>query len=529
MERYGEPYLRAHLEDRYDAIVVGSGLGGLATAALLAKHGGRRVVVLERHYTPGGFTHTFRRPGFEWDVGVHYVGEVHRPESAMARMFRHLTEGRLAWHEMGPVYDRILIGDDAYDFRTGRREFAEGLKRSFPNDAAGIDGYLEALRETVRGVPFFFMEKALPPVVSWAAGSFARRGFLRSARRTTREVLGGITRNPRLAAVLAGQYGDYGLPPALSSFGIHAVVANHYLNGGAYPVGGASAIGASIAPLIEKGGGKVLFNAEVQEVLVEGSAAVGVRMGDGRVVRAPVVVSGAGVETTVRRLFPPEVAARFGLDRILAGLEPSLAHMSLYVGLRGTDGDLGLETPNLWIYPGEDHDALYEGYRSDPARPFPVVYVSFPSAKDPTFARRCPGHSTIELVTFAPYERFARWAEERWRRRGTEYEELKERLSERLLEVLYEHVPSTRGRVALKELSTPVSTRHFANYAHGEIYGVAHTPARFENRALRPRTGLPGFYLTGQDISTCGVGGALVSGFLTASVILRTNLLSRLG
>jgi monoamine oxidase len=62
--------------DEWDAIVIGSGIGGLGTAALLAKHGGKRVLVLERHYVAGGFTHTFHRPDYEWDVGVHYVGQV---------------------------------------------------------------------------------------------------------------------------------------------------------------------------------------------------------------------------------------------------------------------------------------------------------------------------------------------------------------------------------------------------------------------------------------------------------------------
>ena len=96
----GTPYKQFHDNRPFDAIVIGSGIGGLGTAALLAKASKRRVLVLERHYTAGGLTHTFHRPGFEWDVGVHYVGQVHKPGSPAHALFEYLAEGRLAWNAM---------------------------------------------------------------------------------------------------------------------------------------------------------------------------------------------------------------------------------------------------------------------------------------------------------------------------------------------------------------------------------------------------------------------------------------------
>ena len=101
------------LRDEWDAIVIGSGIGGLTTAASLAKLANKRVLVLERHYTAGGFTHTFRRPGYEWDVGIHYIGEVAHPKAMGRRMFDFLTDGKLEWEDMGEVYDRIYLGDNA--------------------------------------------------------------------------------------------------------------------------------------------------------------------------------------------------------------------------------------------------------------------------------------------------------------------------------------------------------------------------------------------------------------------------------
>jgi all-trans-retinol 13,14-reductase len=152
------------------------------------------------------------------------------------------------------------------------------------------------------------------------------------------------------------------------------------------------------------------------------------------------------------------------------------------------------------------------------------VYISFPSAKDPSFATRFPGRATIEVIVSAPYDWFARWADTRWQHRGAEYEEFKARLADRLLEQLYLQVPQVRGAVAYAELSTPLSTRHFTGYARGEMYGLAHTPERFRMR-LRSETGIRGLFLTGQDLTTVGVVGALFGGALAATAVLRRNVL----
>jgi all-trans-retinol 13,14-reductase len=203
---------------------------------------------------------------------------------------------------------------------------------------------------------------------------------------------------------------------------------------------------------------------------------------------------------------------------------PSLSHVSLYVGARGTTEELGLAPGNLWVYPGADHDAQVARYVRDPDAPLPVAYLSFPSAKDPDFARRHPGKSTIEVIGVAPYDWFARWEDTRWRKRGDDYDVFKGRLADRLRDALFAQLPQLRDRLEHVELSTPLSTRHFAGHPRGEIYGLSHGPARFAVRALRPRTKIPGLYLTGADICTAGVGGALMGGVLAASVVTRKNL-----
>ena len=522
------PYKRTQLTDSYDAILIGSGIGSMVTAASLAKKG-KKCLILEQHYVPGGYTHTFKRKHYEWDVGVHYIGEVMRENSMMAKLFRYVGDGSLAWADMGEVYDRIRFGDDIYDFVRGRQAWTDKMKTYFPDqkDMDAIDAYVELVRDAAREARRFFAEKAMPAMVAKVAGGFMRKGFMKYASQSTLDVLRTITDNPKLIAVLTGQYGDYGLPPSQSSFAMHASVVRHYFNGGAYPIGGSARIFESIYPTVTAAGGMVLTKAEVKQVVTKHGKAIGVEMSDGQVLTAPIIVSGAGVATTARQLLTEVDAQKAGLSQSLKRVDSSAAHLCLYLGYKADAGTLKLPTANWWYYPAEyDHDALTQRFSLDPNAEFPVIYVSFPAAKDPTWAERFPGRSTVEVITVAPFEQFTPWLETRWHRRGDEYEAKKAEITERMLGKLYELEPQLKPHLEHCELSTPLSTRHFCNYEHGEIYGLQHDPARFGVRSLRPQTPLKNFYLTGQDVATAGVGGAMIGGLLCASVILKANLMN---
>ncbi|MGB8225020.1 MAG: NAD(P)/FAD-dependent oxidoreductase, partial [Polyangiales bacterium] len=352
------------LADRWDAIVIGSGIGGLSVAASMAKLADKRVLVLERHYTAGGFTHTFRRPGYEWDVGVHYIGDVSDPRGSARRIFDFITDGDLEWADMGDVYDRIILGESSYDFVKGLESFRAQMHTYFPRDKDAINEYLEKIVATAKKAQLFFAEKAMPPFMSTLFGGMMRRPIVNEALRTTREVLEEITQNQELIGVLTGQFGDYGLVPAKSSFFIHAMVVSHYFRGAAYPVGGSARIAESILPVIESAGGEVVTNAEVTAILIEGGQAVGVRLLDGRELRAPTVISDAGAVNTFAHLLPGEAARATGFPSKVDAVGSSIAHLSLYVGLQGTTEDLQLEKTNLWVYRDHKHEENFERFQA---------------------------------------------------------------------------------------------------------------------------------------------------------------------
>lgn len=519
------PLERAQLDGPWDAIVIGSGMGGLTAAALLSLHGGKRVLVLERHYVAGGYTHTFSRPGFSWDVGVHYIGQVASPSDAARRAFDHLTAGQLHWQPMPEVYDRVAIAGESFEFVRGKQQLRHALQQRFPQEKRAIRRYFRALQAVHRAMAFYYVEKALPAAVAQPIGGLLRAPALRWARQTTAQVLAKLGASPELAGLLCAQWGDYGLTPDESSFAIHATIVLHYLEGGCYPVGGAERIAATILPQIERAGGRVVTSAEVAQILVQNGKAAGVELTHGQRILAPLVLSDAGAINTYFRLLPEALPELAGLREKLRSFAPSMAHLNLFLGLSGSSRELGLSGTQLWIYPTAAHDRERERFLRDPDSEFPALFISFPSAKDPEFERKHPGHATAEVVAPIPYSLVERWAGTRWMKRGADYEAQKRQWTARLTAVLLRHFPQLEGRIAHAELSTPLSTQHFMNFPHGEVYGIPATPGRYLCRELGARTPIPGLLLTGADVAGAGVTGALYGGAIAAGLALRRNLM----
>lgn len=520
--RTGRRYRASRVDDRYDAIVIGSGPGGLSTAACLSKMG-KKVAVLEQHYTAGGFTHAYSRNGYEWDVGVHFVNDVVNRNSFFRKLFDFITNEKLHW--AGLHEDKLLLsfGDQPQVVvKMNAEKDKSSLKKAFPNEASSIDAiYAHAAKTLRRAMPFLLMQKLS------GAGWFGRglerlatRCIPKDVFRSAYDVMRDFTDNERLISILCSVWAAVGITPDRQSY---LFLAGAQINDTpmGYPVGGSGEIAKRTIPVVQQGGGDVFTYARVNEILFESGRAVGVKMADGHRIKAPIVVSGAGVVNTFLRLVPEKISQRSGYSRKLRSVEQTVGHIGVFIGFDGTNEELGLRDSEHLMFNGMDFEEDAAAFADDLNAPIPMLFVTFPSAKDPTWQQRFPGKSTSSIFIYVEnFEQFAQWQNEQWGKRGAAYEALKERLAHRVLEKIYQHYPKLRGRVNYYEVSTPVSTQHFSMYEKGEIYGLHHDVDRARHGWLKPKTRIRGLYLCGQDTLSLGHTTGVLSGLLAASTIL---------
>jgi all-trans-retinol 13,14-reductase len=230
-------------------------------------------------------------------------------------------------------------------------------------------------------------------------------------------------------------------------------------------------------------------------------------------IRPPVVVSDVGARATLvelrgGRLDDPTV-------RALEAQPPGPSCVTLYLGLRESASRLGFRGENHWIHKDWDHDALVERADELLEGRATMAYLSFPSLKDSRAKK-----PTAEIIAFLDYEPFAAWHGSEWKRRGRDYEALKERIAQALLDLVERRHPGFRDLVEYHELSTPLSVESMTGHRGGQIYALPWTPERMRHAWPGPRTPTPGLHLTGADIAAHGIVGALSGGFLTAAALL---------
>ncbi|MCS6972179.1 MAG: NAD(P)/FAD-dependent oxidoreductase [Leptospiraceae bacterium] len=498
----------------YDTIFIGSGIGTQLAAAALVRLCGERVLILERHFTPGGFTHTFKRKNrFFWDVGIHYIGDL-AEGSILHRLFHFLSGGSLKWQKMPKVFDKFIYPDLTFGVPDDPEEFARALIRLFPEEESAIHKYLTDIRKTNTWFGRHIGLRGRAPFTENFEGDFvAKEGF--NPRHSVAQYLDQNFRDRRLKGLLVSQWGNYGLPPQKASFLIHAAVVQHYFHGGYYPLGGSHRIFDSLKPILEKTQSMVLTAHEVKEILLEKDRAVGVRAvalrepgKPEKILRSKKIFSNAGAYTTYLRLLPEKMPFADALRQFYTE-NPVVSNVTLYLGLKTDPRRLGFGGENYWIYSSYDHDANFARGADWVLRDEPVgAYLSFPSLKN----GEAKSH-TAEIIAFTDYRIFERWKDAPWRRRGEEYNTLKERISQALLRYVEKFFPGFCELVEYQELSTPITTEYFTGHPLGGIYGVPCVPERFLSQKspwCNPRTPIENLYLTGADASTPGIAGAMM-------------------
>lgn len=495
----------------WHAIVLGSGIGGLAAAAALARRG-RRVLVLEQHRVPGGLTQTFRRGSWTFATGVHYIGGVgpqSGPEGAFGRLLDWLSDGELQFVPCANPYDIVHLPGCEFGIQHPESAYRAALLRRFPQQATAIAGWFEACEQARRSAHALFVARGLP---HWlAAGWRWWRGaeIERWQRRTLADELARVP-DPTLRAILGARWGDHGQPPGRAPFAVHALVTGSYNAGAYYPVGGPARFARTLVPVIEAAGGKVRTGCEVRRILtIDGHAravefeAEGTRWRE----HSPRVISAMGVSNTIACLEPGVASA---WQQELRRVPPGLSYVGLYVGFEGDVAQAGADAANHWIFEGEDIGATWRAPAHEEA---PGLFVSFPSQKDPAHE----GLPTAEVVAPVDAAAFLQWLPSAAGERPQAYRELKGWIEARLLAQFLRHFPALRPLVRFHELSTPLTQHHYVRSPGGAMYGIEVSAERMLSPALRVRSPVDGLLLAGQDVTSPGVQGACMGGLLAAA------------
>ncbi|MFJ7148854.1 phytoene desaturase family protein [Streptomyces sp. NPDC100445] len=514
---------------RYDAVVVGSGVGGLVTAGYLAADG-RRVLVLEQHDVAGGNAHVFRRRRrYEFDVGTHYLGDC-GPDGLLPAVLSGLgVAGRVTFRPLDNEggFDRIITPTAVVDVPAGWDRYRERLAAALPAEADAMHRFVDlaaavagAGRASLLGTPMVELFRRSPQTMRWN-------------RRTLGQALDHCGLSAKGRTLLAAQAGNYGAMPDDVGFAEHVTMLDHYLRGAYYPEGGGQALVAAFVEALEAYGGELRTRCEVRRILIEKGRTTGVELTDGTRVLAPLVVSNADYRNTVLNLCGGEEA--FPADLVARTRAATMrdAVVAVYVAL---DTELpGLPNANIWWHATDDmegaHAAMLEHHaRTGTLDRIPQLAFSFASVKDAGSPAVCPpGHSNFQLMTILPSgEGF--WGAgggpltgEPYRRRPA-YLARKREVTELALDAAEQVLGPFRDRITHVETATPLTNERYIRAGGGSPYGMATWGAGRQRPDVR--TDIEGLYVVGQNTRHgSGMAGVAAGGMAAVSHILGRPLL----
>ena len=519
--------------EQWDAVVIGSGLGGLACAVYLCA-AGKRTLVLESHYVAGGNSQSFRRGihgrKYEFDVGIHYIGECGQ-EGSITRILRGAgLADRVRFRPFDPDgYSTLIFPDFRFRVPTGWDRYRARLLGTFPAEAGPLGQVVEVLRDVAEAGRRFQNQEVDMAQLASTAPAFFTWG-LRPVTDLFREY--GIS--DRAAAVLLGEGGDYAVPPSRTPVALAAGLTDHYMHGAFYPEGGGQMIAARLVEAIRAYGGEVRMRAPVARVRIDKGRVTGVTLAKGGEIDAPIVVSNADLKRTVHDLVGEQ---HFGADTVerVRAYRMSLPLFVVYLGL---DVDLvaqGVPNSNLIVWGSYDVEGVYRQIESGRLPDEDFVYITVTSLKDPTCRRLAPpGHTNLQIMTLVPRE-YAVWHVPDDAAAHTSYHKLEEyrrekaALADRLIAAADKVLPGIGDHIDWKEAATPVTQERFTHATGGTSYGIEFACDQMGPMRIGPRTEIPGLYLCGASTpSGHGIGGVLRSGVIAAAAVLEQPLLKRI-
>jgi all-trans-retinol 13,14-reductase len=473
-------------EKPFDALIIGSGIGGLSTGIILSRlH--HRVVVIEKNSLPGGLMRSYTRDGVDCPVGVHYFGAFGESQP-LRRMFDFLGVAEAVAVERmgqsGPI-DRYLFDDFTFDLPEGIDAFAEALEASFPEDRqpiAAILGNLRAMADLLNSlsllssaaIPFLDMDFFLPLAVYLAK----------------------MNCSARLRSVLSVASRWMGLSEQdCPVFYHHLALASYLLSAWRLRGHGSDLAEAFVSRFVGLGG-SLICNDPAAAILADGQEVAGVRLVSGRVLKSSRIVAAVHPKAVLAML--PKGAVKPRQARRIRSLVETE----------------GLFTANVAVdartHPALPHNIYRlhtdrEGWISD------GVFYQLRAGGE--------GKSLLTMITKSPFSEWRRWENTTTGRRGMDYKEEKIRRAEGLLGKAEEIFGSLAGGKII-DAYTPLTLRDWVNSPDGSPYGIMRSVRQLPVAAALHRAPLGGLFFAGQNALAPGIVGTVLGSFQAVRQIM---------
>ncbi|MGA2184136.1 MAG: NAD(P)/FAD-dependent oxidoreductase [Bryobacteraceae bacterium] len=489
----------------FDAVIIGSGLGGLSCAAAFARQGFRPLVI-EQHDKPGGYATAFKRPGgFVFDVSLHATSAGQR--NGLYNLipgFPEITD--VEFVQLPYLYRAIFPKHDIRVPQKNLGAYLDLLIAQFPEEKDGIKALYDDMTGVARDVAKF----------SAARGNVNMSRFpadfpllFRYATHTWGEVLEARIRDPKLQAIVSAMWEYYGLPPSKLAAVYYAMPSIGYLTeGGYYPKGRSQAISNAVARFIEAHGGKVLLNTRVDRILTKDGAAIGVHTADGQEYKGRAVVANANAYDTFHKLMDPEEVPPEYLAR-MDQYTPSLSTFLVFLGLKkDLVKETGLKDAEIFCETGYDPESGYNAQLvADVSNPGfgMMVYDNVYEGYSPA------GKNTLTLITLQGFDHWKRFEIDYWKGRKNAYRAEKERIASALIQQAERTVlPGLSKAIEVREIATPLTNVRYTGNYHGAIYGWDQTLNNSGVRRLPHKTPIRNLYLAGAWTSPGGGYAAVI-------------------
>jgi prolycopene isomerase len=477
-------------KDQFSAVVIGAGIGGLATAAFLTRHG-FKVTVLEKHFKAGGYATNFKRDRgrFMFEVSLHTMTIDGNPTGNILRglgVFDKVKFNAL------PEYHRLVTPDHDMSFPAAdAANYKRMLIETFPEEERAIHKIVDTL--TGIGEEILALDeradKFIPLLFPF---HFPKMWSLRNL--TLQQFMDKHTRNAELQGFLGVLWSYYGLPPSkLSAFFYAAGTGDYIAKGGSYPEGSSQALSDALVEIIEERGGRVLLKTEAKRIIIEGGTAVGVEDHRGTVYPAQAVVSNTSAIHTFKHLTEPEAVPgdyRAQLD----SYEPSDSSFTVWLGLN-RDITEEIKEAEIFLLETCDLEQDYEAcLAADPSTA--GLVINFYDNMGPGFTPE--GKSAMAATFLCGYEPWARFEADYRKREKKAYRAEKERIADIVIDRIERRlIPGLREMIEIKEIGSPLTNVRYTGNPRGAIYGYAMAMNNAFLKRNDNRTPVDSLYLAG--------------------------------